>query len=55
MVTSYLCVVYAEAGPEKTETQSHQTGLSYRPDWTGWSSVVMEQMNVINQHQTQVA
>lgn len=36
----HLYAVYAEGGPlVKSETWSHWIGRSYRPDWTGWSSV----------------
>lgn len=38
-LTSYLCVVCAEAVPAKTGTRSHRTGQSCHPDWTGWCSV----------------
>lgn len=37
--SSYLCVPCAQAGSLKTVTQNHQSGQSYRPDWTGWCSV----------------
>lgn len=38
MVTSYLCVFFAEAGHVKTVTWTHRTGPCSRLDWTGWCS-----------------
>ena len=37
--SSHRCEVCAEAACVKTASQSHQTGQSSRPNWTGWWSV----------------